>query len=78
MDVTIEQSCPSCGAPIVLSEDDRLIRCTYCDVQNYKISSAGNRYILPTKLPNHIKDDQLIFAPYLRFKGSIFLYRIKM
>ena len=72
MEVTIEQSCPSCGASIVLSEHDRLIRCTYCDVRNYKISSAGNRYILPTKLPNHIKDDQLIFAPYLRFKGSIF------
>jgi hypothetical protein len=77
MDVTIEQSCPSCGASIVLSEDDRLIQCAYCDVHNYKTGSVGSRYVLPAKLPDHLEDKQLIFAPYLRFKGSIFYVQDK-
>lgn len=72
MDVTIEQSCPSCGASIVLNEDDKLVQCAFCDVHNYKIGSVGSRYVLPAKLPDHLEEDQLIFAPYLRFKGSIF------
>ena len=72
MDVTIEQSCPSCGASIVLSEDDKLVQCAFCDVHNYKIASEGSRYVLPAALPDHLKEEQLIFAPYLRFKGSIF------
>ncbi len=72
MDVSIEQSCPSCGASIVLHEDDRLIQCSYCDVRNYRIGTAGNRYVLPASLPDQVEEDQLIYAPYIRFKGSIF------
>lgn len=72
MDVTIEQSCPSCGASIILSEDDRLIRCAFCDVHNYRIGSVGSRYVLPSALSDQFDENQLIFAPYLRFKGSIF------
>ncbi len=72
MDLTIEQSCPSCGASIVLFEDDRLIRCAYCDVSNYRLESAEARYLLPCKLPDYISPTQLFFIPYLRFKGTIF------
>ncbi len=72
MDVSIEQNCPSCGASIVLHEDDRLIQCSYCNVRNYRIGNAGNRYILPASLPDQVEEDQLIYAPYIRFKGSIF------
>ncbi len=75
MDVTIEQSCPSCGAAIVLAEDDRLIRCAYCDVHHYKIGSVADRYLLPCALPDQIGPDQLIFLPYLRFKGSVLYVR---
>ncbi len=71
MDVTIEQSCPSCGASIVISEDDRLIQCAFCDVNNYRVGSGG-RYVLPSLLPDQVNESQLIFAPYLRFKGSVF------
>jgi ribosomal protein S27AE len=77
MDVTIKQSCPSCGASIVLSEDDRLIQCPYCDVHNYKTGSIVSRYVLPAKLPDHLEDKHLLFAPYLRFKGSIFYVQDK-
>ncbi len=72
MDLTIEQSCPSCGAPIVLLEDDRLIRCASCDVNNYRLESGAARYVLPSKYPDHIAPAQLFFIPYLRFKGTIF------
>lgn len=75
MDLTIEQTCPSCGASIVLFEDDRLIRCTYCDVNNYRLESGAARYLLPCKLPDYISPTQLFFTPYLRFKGTIFYVR---
>jgi len=77
MDVTIEQSCPSCGASIVLNEDDRLIQCAFCDVNNYKAGNQAGRYVLPAHLPDQIEENQLIYAPYLRFKGSIFYVRDK-
>ncbi len=78
MDVTIEQSCPSCGASIVLSEDDRLIECAFCGVHNYRMSGAGSRYMLPVaQLPPLVEEKRLIYVPYLRFKGSIFYVRDK-
>lgn len=77
MQLKIEQNCPSCGASIVLDEDDRLIQCEFCDVHNYKVSSVASRYVLPVNLPEHIVPEQLFYAPYLRFKGSIFYVRDK-
>ena len=75
MELTIEQNCPSCGASIVLREDDRLIRCEYCDVNNYRLESGEARYVLPGKPPAYISPDQLFYTPYLRFKGTIFYVR---
>ena len=72
MELTIDQNCPSCGASIVLQEDDRLIRCTYCDVRNYRLESAAGRYLLPGKFPANLDDSAMFYTPYLRFKGSIF------
>lgn len=72
MELTIEQNCPSCGASIVLREDDRLIRCLYCDISNYRLGSAAGRYILPGRFPGDLAEDDIFFMPYLRFKGSIF------
>jgi len=72
MELSIEQSCPSCGAAIVLSEDDKLIRCEFCDVSNFRLDSTAARYVLPHKLPVDIHEDDLIFIPYLRFKGAVY------
>lgn len=72
MELTIVQNCPSCGAGIEVNEDDRLLRCAYCDVNNYRIDHVGARYLLPWKLPTTVDEQNLIFIPYLRFKGSIF------
>ncbi|BHH82952.1 TFIIB-type zinc ribbon-containing protein [Desulforhopalus sp. 52FAK] len=72
MELSIEQSCPSCGAAIVLNEDDKLIRCDFCDVSNFRLDSAAPRYVLPHKLPEDMSEDDLIYVPYLRFKGVVY------
>lgn len=72
MNVIIEQSCPSCGAPIVINEADRLIGCPYCEVKNYMIGSGLSRFALPDKVPDRIAKENLVYVPYLRFKGSIY------
>jgi len=72
MDLTIHQNCPSCGADIELSEADRLIRCPYCDVQNFMVTRGALRFVLPDKAPDHILRRNMLYAPYLRFKGNIY------
>lgn len=72
MDLVIEQSCPSCGAPIVLKEADRLIGCPYCEVKNYMIGGMASRFCLPDKAPGHVAKEDLVYVPYLRFKGSVY------
>ena len=64
----IEQECPQCGAPLNLSETDRILSCPYCDVQSYLFSAGYFRYILPDKAPQK----EIIHIPYLRFKGNVF------
>jgi hypothetical protein len=77
MDLSIEQTCPSCGAPIELHEADRLIKCPFCDVGNYLASAGISRFVLPDKAPECIAREDMIYAPYLRFKGNIFSCRGK-
>ena len=71
MEISVEQSCPSCGAGILLSEDDRLIRCEYCEVSNFRVG-GGMRYTLPLALPRNLDPKHVIFLPYLRLKGALF------
>ncbi len=72
MELAIEQPCPTCGAPIVLQEDDRLVTCGYCEVRNYKVQQKLPRYVLPSRLPQHVHEEDLLYIPYLRFKGSVY------
>lgn len=72
MDIRIEQECPQCGAPITIAESDRLLSCPYCGVKSFMQSSGAFRYLLP---PPSGADGSvpLLYAPYLRFKGNVFL-----
>lgn len=72
MDIRIEQECPQCGAPITITESDRVLSCPYCGVKSFMKSGGAFRYYLP---PKFAEDDPsgLLYAPYLRFKGNIFL-----
>ena len=72
MDLIIKQSCPTCGASIELHEADRLIRCSFCDVQNFMVTRGPLRFVLPESVPTHISKKEVFYFPYLRFKGKIF------
>ena len=68
MGFTVEQECPQCGAPIELDEADHLLRCPYCDVQNFLFTQSYFRFVLPHNAPNQ----EIIYAPYLRFRGNAY------
>jgi len=71
MDIKVEQGCPQCGAPVTLSEDDRLLTCPYCGVKNFLQTSGTFRYILPDKV-EETERRHLVYAPYIRLKSNLF------
>lgn len=71
MGFTIEQECPQCGAPVELDETDRLLRCPYCEVRSVLFAKDYFRLVLPHNAP----EKDLIYAPYLRLKGTFYSCR---
>lgn len=71
MELRVEQSCPQCGAPVTLSETDRLLTCPYCGVKNFLQSGGAFRYLLPDKVDRQQGDD-LLRVPYLRLKSTVY------
>ena len=69
MPFIVEHECPQCGAPVELEETNRLFRCPYCGVSNYLFAGDLFRLVLPHRAP----DREIIYAPYLRFRGTAFL-----
>ena len=68
MGLTVEQDCPQCGGTIELDETDHLLRCPYCSMENFIFAPNYFRFVLPHKAP----DKEIIYAPYLRFKGNVY------
>ena len=68
MGFTVVHECPQCGAPVDLDETDHLLRCPYCEVNSFLFSNDYSRFVLPHRAGKR----DLIYVPYLRFKGSIF------
>lgn len=71
MDIRIAQGCPQCGAPVPFCEEDLLLTCPYCATCNLVQSQGPSRLTLP--LPPTAQQQGLLFVPYLRFKGTIYL-----
>jgi ribosomal protein S27AE len=71
MDIRVEQGCPQCGAAVVLSETDHLLVCPFCGSRNYLQANGPSRYVLP--MAGGVSSNGLLLAPYLRFKGTIYL-----
>lgn len=65
----IEHQCPQCGAPVLLEETDRLIRCGYCRVSSFLTAPRMFRYVLP----HRVIDRDLVYFPYYRFRGTLFM-----
>ncbi|PIE58285.1 MAG: hypothetical protein CSA33_03590 [Desulfobulbus propionicus] len=72
MNIQIAQGCSQCGAPILVTENDRLIECPYCGVKNFLSSRGSFRYLLPPVLSPPPAGSYLM-VPYIRFKGTIFM-----
>ncbi|MCD6305376.1 MAG: hypothetical protein J7M32_03705 [Deltaproteobacteria bacterium] len=68
MKFSVVQECPQCGAPLEMDEADRLLPCPFCGVASFLFSDDCYRFVLPSRESNR----DLIFAPYLRFKGTAF------
>jgi len=49
-----------------------LIRCSFCDVQNFMVFKGLSRFVLPDNVPSSISLEEIFYFPYLRFKGQIF------
>ncbi|MGD9949725.1 MAG: hypothetical protein AB7U29_14785 [Desulfobulbus sp.] len=71
MDISVTQGCPQCGAPIDLTEADQLLTCAFCGTRNYLQIQGPFRYVLPYGKQHG--GERLLLAPYLRFKGTIYL-----
>lgn len=67
MNVTIEHNCSQCGAPVELGESDRILVCPYCDVTSC-LSTSMPSLLLP---PGSEYDD-MVYVPYMRFRGSVY------
>jgi predicted RNA-binding Zn-ribbon protein involved in translation (DUF1610 family) len=68
MGFTFEQDCSQCGAIIELDETDHLVRCPYCNVKSFLFTPNYFRFVLP----HNARDREIIYAPYLRFKGNVY------
>lgn len=73
MDLRVKQNCPQCGASIILTETDRLLTCAFCGIRNYLLSRSPFRYALPMAAAGGASSAESLLAPYIRFKGTIFL-----
>lgn len=73
MELRVRQNCPQCGASIILVETDRLLTCTFCGTRNSLHSSGPFRYTLPMAATAGAAAAESLLAPYLRFRGTIFL-----
>ncbi|MCL1981051.1 MAG: hypothetical protein FWG62_08265 [Proteobacteria bacterium] len=71
MTIRIEQSCPQCGAGLDFVENDHILTCTYCGIKSLLQCGGPFRYLLP--MAGKASTDGHLLAPYLRFKGTIFL-----
>ncbi len=65
----VEHRCPQCGAPVILEETQRLIKCPYCRV---KLCISNKDYLHYHFPPKESLKEGVIYIPYWRFKGIAF------
>jgi len=71
MELTVEQSCPSCGAAIIGDEADRLLQCAFCGIHHYRVNPGLSRFVLPDKAPKHIRREDF-FTRRISIAGGVF------
>jgi len=71
MEIQVEQGCPQCGASVEFIETDQVLHCGFCGGRNFLRSDSPFRFVLP--MAGNTSSAGLLLAPYLRFKGTIYL-----
>jgi predicted RNA-binding Zn-ribbon protein involved in translation (DUF1610 family) len=71
MGFLVKQECPQCGGPVELDETDHILQCPYCDVKSFLFSDEPFRFVLPHKTQNK----EILYVPYLRFRGVVYTCR---
>jgi len=64
----VEHPCPQCGAPVQLSETDRVLACGFCRVRHLLMAPGFFRFCIPPRLPR----DDVFFVPYWHVRGMAF------
>lgn len=67
MNITIEHPCPQCGGMVELGESDHILACPYCEVK-----SCLSTFMPALVLPAAKQYEVMVYAPYLRFRGSVY------
>jgi rubredoxin/DNA-directed RNA polymerase subunit RPC12/RpoP len=63
-----EQECPQCGALLELDEADHILDCPFCNTKSFLSVPDYYRFVLP----HQQNEADLVYVPYLRFRGSVF------
>lgn len=63
-----EQECPQCGASLELDEADHLLDCPFCNTKSFLSVPDYYRFVLP----HEQNEADIVYVPYLRFRGSVF------
>ncbi|QQG65922.1 hypothetical protein [Desulfobulbus oligotrophicus] len=71
MKLLVKQDCPQCGAPVELTEAESVLYCGSCGIRSMVQSNSPPRYVLP--MAGDASSAGLLLAPYVRFKGTIYL-----
>ncbi len=64
----VEHPCPQCGAPVQLSEADRVLSCGFCRVRHLLMAPGFFQFCLPPRIPR----DDIFFVPYWHVRGMAF------
>jgi len=68
----IQTRCPQCGAPVSLTETQRVLHCEYCKTRLYLLPKGFQCYLLPPKKHK----DEILFIPFWRIKGMSFVCKM--
>lgn len=65
----IRHECPQCGAPVIIKETERILKCPFCRTRLYLVEQRIFRYCLSAAADI---EEEIFFFPYYRIRGSLF------
>lgn len=69
-DLSLSHQCPQCGAPVELTETDRIFACPFCQIRLFIHAAGPLNYYLP---PRYRGAGTLFYVPYWRIRGNAYV-----